>query len=82
MEAILEQLGLGPLWERCSDENWIHIVLAMSESALIRLGVAAMGDRIRIKQLCTEAVDCSGSRTVSILSTAIYPDRVQLLRSK
>ena len=36
-----------------------HVVLAMSESALIRLGVATMGDRIRIKQLCKEAVDCS-----------------------
>ena len=36
-----------------------HVVLAMSESALIRLGVATMGDRIRVKQLCREAVDCS-----------------------
>ena len=32
----------------------------MTESALIRLGVATMGDRIRMKQLCKEAVDCSG----------------------
>ena len=37
-----------------------HVVLAMSESALTCLGVAAVGDRIRIKQLCREAVDCSG----------------------
>ena len=37
-----------------------HVVLAMSESALIRLGVATMGDRICMKQLCREAVYCSG----------------------
>ena len=37
-----------------------HVVLAMSESALIRLGVATMGDRICMKQLCKEAVYCSG----------------------
>ena len=52
----------GLVLRRFSDEKWIHIsvVLAMSESALIRLGVATMGDRIPIKQLCREAVDCSG----------------------
>ena len=60
MEAILEQLGLNTLLERFSDEKVNpHIVLAMLESALIRLGVATMGDRIRVKQLCREAVDCS-----------------------
>ena len=60
MESILEQLGLSTLLERFSDEKVDpHVVLAMSESALIRSGVATMGDRIRIKQLCKEAVDCS-----------------------
>ena len=39
--------------------NEVDVVLAMSESALIRLGVATMGDRIRMKELCREAVDCS-----------------------
>ena len=61
MEAILEQLGLSTLLETFSDEKVDpRVVLAMSESALIRLGVATMGDRIRIKQLCKEAVDCDG----------------------
>ena len=51
MEALLE---------RFSDEKVDpHVVLAMSESALTRLGVATMGDRIRMKQPCREAVDCS-----------------------
>ena len=60
-KAILEQLGLSTLLERFSDEKVDqNVVLAMSESALIRLGVATMGDRIRMKQLCKEAVDCSG----------------------
>ena len=60
MEAILEQLGLSTLLERFSDEKVDpHVVLAMSESALTRLGVATMGDRIRMKQPCREAVDCS-----------------------
>ena len=61
MEAILEELGLSTLLERFSDEKVDpHVVLAMSESALIRLGVATMGGQIRMKQLCKEAVDCSG----------------------
>ena len=61
MEAILEQLGLSTLLEIFSDEKVDpHVVLAMSESALIRLGVATMGDLIRMKQLCKEAIDCSG----------------------
>ena len=59
MEAILEQLGLNTLLERFNDEKVDpHVVLAMSESALICLGVATMGDRIRMKQLCKGAVDC------------------------
>ena len=50
MEAILEQLGLSALLERFSDEKVdTHVVLAMSESAPIHLGVATMGDRIRIR---------------------------------
>ena len=40
--------------------KWIHVVLAMSETALIRLGVTTIGNRIRMKQLCREAVDSSG----------------------
>lgn len=61
MEAILEQLGLSTLLERFSDEKVdSHVVLARSGTALIRLGVATMGDRIRMKRLCREAVDCSG----------------------
>ena len=61
MEAILEQLGLGTLLEKFSDEKVDpHLILAMLESALIRLGVATMGVGIRMKELCREAVDCSG----------------------
>ncbi|PFX34295.1 hypothetical protein AWC38_SpisGene804 [Stylophora pistillata] len=61
MEAIIEQLGLNTLLERFNDEKVDpHVVLAMSESALIRLGVATMDDRIRMKQLCRGPVDCIG----------------------
>ena len=60
MEAILEQLGLSTLLERFRDEKVDpHVIMATSESALIRLGVATMGNRIRMKQLCREATDCS-----------------------
>ena len=52
MEAILEKLRPSNLLKRFIDEKVDpHVVLAMSESALIRLGVATMGDRICMKQL-------------------------------
>ena len=61
IEAILQQLGLSTLFERFREEKVDpHVVLAMPESALIRLWVATMGDRIRLKQMCKEAVDSSG----------------------
>jgi len=53
MESILEQLGLGTLLERFSREKVDpEVVLLMSESSLIRLGVETLGDRIRIKERC------------------------------
>ena len=58
MESILEQLGLGTLLERFIDEKVDpEVILSMSESSLIRLGVETLGDRIRIKDLCKKFVD-------------------------
>lgn len=59
MDGILEQLGLSTLLETFRDKKVDQrVVLAMSESGPMRLWVATMGDRIRMKQLCREAVDC------------------------
>ena len=58
MESILEQLGLGTLLERFSSEKVDpEVVLSMSESSLIRLGVETLGDRIRIKEHCKQYVE-------------------------
>ena len=58
MESILEQLGLGTLLERFSSEKVDpEVVLSMSESSLIRLGVETLGDRIRIKERCKQYVE-------------------------
>ena len=58
MESILEQLGLETLLERFSSEKVDpEVVLSMSESSLIRLGVETVGDRIRIKERCKQYVE-------------------------
>ena len=58
MESILEQLGLGTLLGRFSSEKVdSEVVLSMSESFLIRLGVETLGDRIRIKERCKQHVE-------------------------
>ena len=45
MESILEQLGLGTLLERFAEETVdAEVILSMSESSLIRLGVETLGD--------------------------------------
>ena len=58
MESILKQLGLGTLLERFSSEKVDpEVVLSISESSLIRLGVETLGDRIRIKERCKQYVE-------------------------
>ena len=72
MESILEQLGLGTLFERFAEEKVDpEVILSMSESSLIRLGVETLGDRVRIKERCKHFVD--EERTRSLASTSSSP---------
>ena len=72
MESILEQLGLGTLFERFAEEKVDpEVILSMSESSLIRLGVETLGDRVQIKERCKQFV--VEERTRSLASTSSSP---------
>ena len=57
MDLILNQLSLGTLSESLSNERIDPgVALSMSDSALLGLGVNTIGDRIRLRELCTKYV--------------------------
>ena len=57
MERILQQLGLTNLLRRFEDERIDEkIVVSWTDSELSRLGVSTIGDRIRLRKLCKQAV--------------------------
>ena len=54
MESILQKVGLSTLSKRFADEKIDpHVILAMSESCLIRLGVETRGPRPPQRKLQT-----------------------------
>ena len=70
MESILEHLGLGTLLELYIDGE-IHpeVILSMSESSLVRLGVKTLGERIRIQDICEQVVEGEGRSWTSNFAT-------------
>ena len=57
MDSILNQLSLGTLSESFSNERIDpEVALSVSDSALADLGVNTIGDRIRLRELCTSYV--------------------------
>lgn len=53
MEKILEEVGLSTLLQRFMEERIEpEIVLAMTDVELTRLGVATIGDRVRLRAVC------------------------------
>ena len=57
MDSILHQLSLETLSESFLDERIDPgVALSMSDSALADLGVNTIGDRIRLRELCTKYV--------------------------
>lgn len=55
MEKILQKLGLVNLLSRFLEERVDeNVVLASTDSELSRLGVATIGDRVRLRELCKE----------------------------
>ena len=55
MEDILKELHLEDLGARLRRERIIPLtILAMTDEQIERLGVSAVGDRIRLRLLCSE----------------------------
>ncbi|KAM7444911.1 hypothetical protein ABFA07_006563 [Porites harrisoni] len=70
MESILQKVGLSTLSKRFADEKIDpHVILAMSDSCLIRLGVDTSGDCVRIKENCRQFAD--GERRTNVASTEL-----------
>jgi len=60
MEAILDELGLGILKETFQAERVESEVLTcLSDGNLASLGVSTIGDRIRLRELCTKSLEKS-----------------------
>ena len=71
MEVILQQLGLANLLRRFEDERVDEkIVLSSTDSELSRLGVSTIGDRIRLRELCKQAVQAVQGASTSAASAS------------
>lgn len=58
MEAILNELGLGILKETFEAERVEpEVVACLSDGNLASLGVSTIGDRIRLRELCTKSLE-------------------------
>ena len=69
MESILQEFGLSTLSKRFADEKIDpHVILAMSYSCLMRLGVETLADRVRLKENCKQFAD--GERQTNVASTS------------
>ena len=69
MESILQEFGLSTLSKRFADEKIDpHVILAMSDSCLMRLGVETLADRVRLKENCKQFAD--GERQTNVASTS------------
>ena len=56
MDKILRELNLGTLVDRFNAEKIEpDNVISASDSELTRLGVSTIGDRIRLRELCSRA---------------------------
>ena len=67
MESILQKVGLSTLSKRFADEKIDpHVILAMSDSCLMRLGVETLGDCVRLKENCRQFAD--GERRTNVPS--------------
>ena len=73
MESIFQKVGLSrplsTLSKRFADEKIDpDVILAMSDSCLMRLGVETLGDRVHLKENCKQFAD--GERRTIVASTS------------
>ena len=53
MEKILQEINLGTLVQRFTDERIdSEAVIALTDQNLVRLGVQTIGDRVRLRTFC------------------------------
>ena len=67
MESILQKVGLSTLSKRFADEKIDPcVILEMSDSCLMRLGVETLGDCVHLKENCRQFAD--GERRTNVAS--------------
>ena len=71
MERILQQLGLANLLRQFEDERVDEkIVVSSTDSELSRLRVSTIGDQIRLRELCKQAVQAGQGASTSAASAS------------
>ena len=71
MERILQHLGLANILRRFEDEREDEkIVLSSTDAELPRLGVSTIDDRVRLRELCKQAVQNQGASTSAVSASA------------
>ena len=82
MERILKDLGLSALIQKFKEERIDEkVALSLSDSELIRLGVAKIGDRVRFRDLCKKSDTASGNASTSASSSGSYSNRTTEART-
>ena len=83
MESILQEVGLSTLSKRFADEKIdSHVILAMSDSCLMRLGVETLGDRVRLKENCKQFADEERQTNVASTSSVGSSQAQQLIEER
>jgi hypothetical protein len=60
MESVLNKLQLGNLVDKFKAERIeIQTVLSATDEELVRLGVVALGDRVRLREICRKTENSS-----------------------
>ena len=66
MEVILQELGLGTLIDRFSEERVdLDVLVSLNDNELVRLGVNTIGERVRLRELCRKKLADSQPGTQS-----------------
>lgn len=66
MEVILQELGLGTLIDRFSEERVDpDVLVSLNDNELVRLGVNTIGERVRLRELCRKKLADSQPGTQS-----------------
>ena len=83
MDKILRELNLGTLVDRFDAEKIEpDNVISASDSELTRLGVSTIGDRIRLRDLCSRAGERADLKVPSVSTSRNREDRLALFNPR